>query len=96
MQGRSPGEGTGNPLQYSCLENPMDRAAWWATVHGVSQSQTQVKRLSTAAQHSTHDIIQLVLDISLSLKACLKYSVQRLSLTDPGQGTKVIISGVTR
>ena len=32
----SPGEGNGNPLQYSCLENRMDRGAWWATVHGVS------------------------------------------------------------
>ena len=32
--GRSPGEGNGNPLQYSCLENPMDRGAWWAIVHG--------------------------------------------------------------
>ena len=36
--GRSPGEGNGNPLQYSCLENPMDRGAWWATVHGVTES----------------------------------------------------------
>ena len=35
--GRSPGEGHGNPLQYSCLENPMDRGAWWAAVHGGSQ-----------------------------------------------------------
>ena len=34
---RSPGEGNGNPLQYSCLENPMDRGAWWATVHGVAR-----------------------------------------------------------
>ena len=34
--GRSPGEGNGTPLQYSCLENPMDRGAWWATVHGVA------------------------------------------------------------
>ena len=34
--GRSPGEGNGNPLQYSCLRNPMDRGAWWATVHGVT------------------------------------------------------------
>ena len=33
--GRSPGEGNGNPLQYPCLENPMDRKSWWATVHGV-------------------------------------------------------------
>jgi len=40
---RSSGEGNGNPLQYSCLENPMDRAAWWATVHSVAQSQTHLK-----------------------------------------------------
>ena len=38
--GRSPGEGNGNPLQYSCLENSMDRGAWWATVRGVGKSQT--------------------------------------------------------
>ena len=37
---RSPGGGHGNPLQYSCLENPMDKEAWWATVHGVAKSQT--------------------------------------------------------
>ena len=41
--GRSPGEGNGNPLQYSCLENPMDGGAWWATVHGVSKSWTRLK-----------------------------------------------------
>ena len=40
--GRPPGEGNGNPLQYSCLENPMDRGAWKATVHGVAKSQTQL------------------------------------------------------
>ena len=38
--GRSPGEGNGNPLQYSCLENPMDRGAWQAIVHGVTQNWT--------------------------------------------------------
>ena len=36
--GGSPGEGNGNPLQYSCLENPMDRGAWWATVHGITEA----------------------------------------------------------
>ena len=39
---RSPGEGNGNPLQYSCLENPMDRGAWWATVHGIAKNQTRL------------------------------------------------------
>ena len=38
--GRSPGEGNGNPLQYSCPENPMDRGAWWTTVHGITKSRT--------------------------------------------------------
>ena len=38
--GRSPGEGIGNPLQYSCLENPMDQGAQWATVHGVAELDT--------------------------------------------------------
>ena len=45
--GRSLGRGHGNPLQYSCLENPMDRETWWATVHSVAKSTTQLKRLST-------------------------------------------------
>ena len=40
--GRSPEEGNGNPLQYSCLGNPMDRGAWWATIHGVAKSWTQL------------------------------------------------------
>ena len=48
--GRFPGEGHGNPLQYSSLENPMDWGAWWAAVHRVPRSQTQLKWLST---HST-------------------------------------------
>ena len=48
--GRSPGEGNGNPLQYSCLGNPMDREAWWATVQGVAKSQT---RLSTQGADRT-------------------------------------------
>ena len=40
--GKSFGEGNGNPLQYSCLENPMDREAWWTTVHRVTKSQTHL------------------------------------------------------
>ena len=41
--GRYPGEGNGNPLQYSCLDNPMDRGAWQATVYSVAKTQTQLK-----------------------------------------------------
>ena len=44
--GRSPGEGNGNPLQYSCLENPMDGGAWWATVHGVTKSRTRLSKFT--------------------------------------------------
>ena len=54
--GRSPGEGNGNPLQYSCLENPMDRGIWRATVHGVAKSRTQ---LSDFIHTHTHTCITL-------------------------------------
>ena len=40
--GRSPGEGNGNPLQYSCLESSIDRGTWWVTVHGVAKSRTRL------------------------------------------------------
>ena len=52
--GRFPGGGHGNPLQFSCLENPMDGGAWWATVHGVTKSQTRLKRLNTHTHTHTH------------------------------------------
>ena len=55
--GRSPGQGNGNPLQYSCLENSMDRGVWWAIVHGVAKSQVMTERLT-----NTHtDTLQLFL-----------------------------------
>ena len=44
--GRSPGEGNGNPFEYSCLENPMNGEAWWATVQGVTKSWTQLSDLT--------------------------------------------------
>ena len=44
--GRSPREGHGNPLQYSCLENPMDGGAWWAKVHGITKSRTQLSNFT--------------------------------------------------
>ena len=57
--GRSPGEGNGNTLQYSCLGNPMDRGAWWASVHGVAQSQTRLKRLSSSSSMDTRSLHKL-------------------------------------
>ena len=45
----APGEGNGNPLQYSCLENPREGGAWWAAVYGVAQSWTRLKRLSSSS-----------------------------------------------
>ena len=58
--GKSPGGGNGNPLQYSGLESPMDRGAWWATVHGVTKSQT---RLST---HAAAPAVLLVMNCPLT------------------------------
>ena len=48
------GEGNGNPLQYSCLENPRDRGAWWAAVYGVAQSRTRLKQLSSSSSNSSY------------------------------------------
>ena len=52
------GEGNGNPLQCSCLENPRDGGAWWATVSGVAQSRTRLKRLSSSSSSSQSDLLE--------------------------------------
>ena len=52
--GRSPGGGNGNPFQYSCLENSTDRGDWWATVHGVTKSQTMTEHPHTHTHTHTH------------------------------------------
>ena len=66
-RGRAPRGGNGNPLQYSCLEQSMDRGSWWATVHGVTKSQTRLKRLSTSNQQPVNIFL---------LKIWLIHSVQ--------------------
>ena len=53
------GEGSGTLLQYSCLENPMDRGAWWAAVHGVAQSRTRLKQLSSSSMILFYEIMLL-------------------------------------
>ena len=79
------GEGNGNPLQCSCLENPRDRGAWWAAVCGVAQSQTRLKRLSSSSSNIDEEVKNLssspwyvsskALDnFVLSLYTCVPYS----------------------
>ena len=63
--GRSPGEGNGNPLQYSCLENPMDRGAWWATVHGVAKSQTRLSNFTFTFHTYIRICVYIFLDHSI-------------------------------
>ena len=52
--GRSSGEGNGNPLQYSCLQNPMDRGAWWAIVHEMAKSQTRLSNTAASLVSTTY------------------------------------------
>ena len=67
--GRYPGGGPGNSLQYSCLENPMDRGALWATVHMVTKSWTRLKRLSVHAPHSwTEGLKSVVSFVQIGLR----------------------------
>ena len=55
---RSPGEGNGYLFRYSCLENPMDRGAWWATVHGVAKSRTQLSKAQQ--QHTIQNLYKFI------------------------------------
>ena len=56
--GKSPEEGNGNPLQYSCLGNPMDRGTWWATVHGVAKSRTRLSDFTFTFKLKEEGIIE--------------------------------------
>ena len=60
---RSPGEGNGSPLQYSCLENSMDRGAWQATVHGLQLDWSFSSNWSNLAQHSMEEIVQKFVEL---------------------------------
>ena len=76
--GRFPAKGNGNPLRYSCLENPMDRGTWKATVHRVAQSQTQLKLISTHTHCSGgnyYSLWELLLN-SHWILACLGESME--------------------
>ena len=77
------GEGNGNPLQYSCLENPRDGGAWQAAVYGVAQSWTRLKQLSSSSSSNMLCIFKYVIHVGTSLV------VQWLRLRLPVQGTWV-------
>ena len=65
--GRSPGEGNGSPLQYSCLENPMDRGAWWATVHGVTNMTERLAHTLTRKKDPSSPVSVSITPCSQSL-----------------------------
>ena len=63
--GRSPGGGHDNTLQYSCLENPMDRGAWWPIVHGVIQSRTRLKQLGSSSSIPFKSIFHIAANVTV-------------------------------
>ena len=63
------GEGNGNPLQCSCLENPRDGGAWWAAVYGVAQIRTRLKRLSSSSSSRGNEVVLIVVLVCVSLMA---------------------------
>ena len=82
--GRFPGKGNGNPVQYSCLENPMDRGAWWATVHGVTKSWTRLSDFTfTFRRKYTHIWASLVAQLIKNPPAIQEIPVQFLGWKDP-------------
>ena len=85
--GRCPGGGHGNPLQYSCLGNPMDRGAWWAAVQGVAKSQTQLKRLSMHTRGWDTALVASFLPQMQSLICKTKPWLSRLFFPGPSTGT---------
>ena len=92
------GEGNGNPLQYSCLENPRDKGAWWAAVYGVAQSQTWLKRLSSSSSRfaiaflprSKHPLISWLQSLSIVILDPPKIKFVTVSIVSPSICHKVM------
>ena len=83
--GRPPGEGNGNPLQYSCLENPMDRGTWLATVHGVAKSWTRLSNFTFTLSHKSGDLIN---GISALIKETHRAALTLLPCEDTMRGLR--------
>ena len=84
------GEGNGNPLQCSCLENPKDSGAWWAAVYGVAQSRTRLKRLSSSSNLEAHNLSNILCLSGLSVQ----WDRGQFKLTQVNQGN--LLAQVTR
>ena len=91
------GEGNGNPLQYSCPENPGDRGAWWAAIYGIAQSRTRLKQLSSSSSSSRYaDDTTLITESEEELKSLLmkvKEESENISFKLNIQKTKILASG---
>ena len=87
--GRFPGEGNGNPLQYPCLENPVDGGAWWVTVHGVAKSRTRLSNFTFTftLSHCTEKPAGVLVGVALTLKLS--------RLEPPGHGRWVSADSVS-
>ena len=92
--GRSHGGGHGNPLQYSCLANPMDRGVWRATVLGIAKSQTPLKQLSTQHTHMGSKVGFLVAQIVKNLPAVQETWVRSHGQEDPLEKGMAIHSSI--
>jgi len=93
------GEGNGNPLQCSCLENPRDGEAWWAAVYGVAQSRTQLKRLSSSSSNGTgcHDLSFLkMLGFELAFSLSSFILIKRLFSSSSLSAIRVVSSAYQR
>ena len=97
------GEGNGNPLLCSCLENPRDGGAWWAAVQGVAQSQTRLKRLSSSSNILVSDAMYfLSLQVRLKILCAFQFDLLITSLYEESswykahKDTKILHQIVTR
>ena len=81
--GRSPGEGDGNPLQYSCLENPMAGGAWWATVHGVAKSRTRLSNFASFLSFTFIEYIPSEVSVQFS-RSVVSNLCDRMDYSTPG------------
>ena len=89
------GEGNGNPLQCSCLENPSDRGAWWAAVYGVAQSRTQLKRLSSSSMvaQRASQVVLVVKNLPAMQETLVQFLGQKIPL-EKGTATHSSILGL--